>query len=1292
MTSGFGLPLALVALTTWFVTASGLLAASPAGDDASDPVYSGGGNFGGLNGGSGFSDWLNDSEVNDDLAGMFIGDSNSNGGGGGPGINSGENKSFGFYANSGGLSSGTRLFDGVLADNQSFIVDFDNDELDGESTVQGFGLRDADGVTRVEFFVRAGSSAYLINDGETDVDTGVSVTDGGLRLAFTITGEDTYDLSITDLATDSVTELAGRTLGGAPGSRIDRISMYNLNDAADASATKNLFVNNFSVTCASEAECSIVLAEGANPGCPDSDNVFTAPEGAESYTWSLENNTSGAIILGPDNQDVVVVYGGSNPGSYDLVLEMTVDGCDQLCELTVDVANASTPVADSNSPVCEGEDIVLTATEIPDATYTWVGPDFFLASEQNPVVVAATLAAAGEYSVSASVNGCPSDITTTMVEVNALPECLISGTDAVCPGSEQEIYFAPDDQVYYQWTLEGDAELISSDAGGFIRIVPAETGSYTLTLVIRDNSGCDVTCVKEVTIGDTTPPELYCPEDVTLEPGSDTSPDAVGQAEVSDLCDPEPVLTYEDQEFEGDCPGSVIIERTWTATDVYGNSDSCLQTIIVRDSEAPSMEIPPEMYAGCGDDTSPESLGFPVVTDNLDTEPVVSYTDEIYYIDCDYQYVIERLWVAEDVCGNTSEGIQTIIVDDNGRPEVTVPADASIAADADASPEALGYATAIDNCDPEPGVDFYDNVIESGCPGRYVIERVWVALDSCGNDTEAIQTITVGGEGAINLELPSDAAIGCDADTSVGTLGEATASDELGQPVSLDFADEIVPADCGGRYIILRTWTAQSECGDIAQAVQTIVVDDTTMPVVTAPADAAVACGADIGTAVLGEATAMDNCDSEPSVSFDDVIIDGICGSSYVIERVWRATDQCGNIGEAVQTITVQDLVPPEVIAPDHAVVACGGDTSPAALGTAVASDNCEPEIALTYRDVIVDGDCDGSYIIERVWRAEDGCGNAAEATQTITVQDTEAPVLSTPPDVTVGCGVSTDPANTGAATASDACSGVASLTYADDVDGTTISRTWTAVDGCGNRASAVQTIITSGGGNTPPIITSPGDQVVVVTCGQPVVFTVPTASSECDPNVTVVCQPASGTALGAGVNVITCTATDSAGNKSTATFSVTVLSPLRVVFQSPLKDDNKANNIETDADIVNKFKSGATVPHKIKLYDCNGVDVTAKMANLVDVKLDVSLRIYAQPSQSTLLLDVWEIYSGVGGPNGKMVFQGGQFQYNLRTLLYLPNTIAMPWFFRSHVTVAYKSAPNIIVGQEDALLESSLK
>ncbi|HKG58779.1 MAG TPA: DNA/RNA non-specific endonuclease, partial [Pyrinomonadaceae bacterium] len=178
----------------------------------------------------------------------------------------------------------------------------------------------------------------------------------------------------------------------------------------------------------------------------------------------------------------------------------------------------------------------------------------------------------------------------------------------------------------------------------------------------------------------------------------------------------------------------------------------------------------------------------------------------------------------------------------------------------------------------------------------------------------------------------------------------------------------------------------------------------------------------------------------------------------------------------------------------------------------------------------------------------------SAAATVSIVVNDTVAPVINAPANITVNtgagattCGAVVTETQLGTATATDNAGSVSiarSGVPAGNVFpvGTT-TITYTATDDAGNTSTATQTVTVVD--NTVPTITAPAPTSVNAdTTGHaliPNVVAGTTASDNCGP-VTVTQSPLAGTIVGVGTHTITITARDGAGNRSTATTTFTVV------------------------------------------------------------------------------------------------------------------------------------------------------
>jgi hypothetical protein len=140
----------------------------------------------------------------------------------------------------------------------------------------------------------------------------------------------------------------------------------------------------------------------------------------------------------------------------------------------------------------------------------------------------------------------------------------------------------------------------------------------------------------------------------------------------------------------------------------------------------------------------------------------------------------------------------------------------------------------------------------------------------------------------------------------------------------------------------------------------------------------------------MDDASATDNC-GEVSIAVEVVTTPGDCAGNYTITRTFTATDDCGNSSSATQTITVQDTTAPMLSIPADYTAECDEEL---VFDDASATDNCGT-VTITVEEVTIDTECAQEYSIERTFTATDDCGNSSSATQTITVEDTTAPIIT---------------------------------------------------------------------------------------------------------------------------------------------------------------------------------------------------------------------------------------------------------------------------------------------------------
>ncbi len=254
-------------------------------------------------------------------------------------------------------------------------------------------------------------------------------------------------------------------------------------------------------------------------GCSVSDSTFVTvnplPAGityssnspvCAGDTLKINSNsiTSGAYFTwtGPNgtiyNQNSFVIPTATTAGGGRYALAISYNSCIVYDTLTVLIRPLpATPVAVSNSPLCAGATLNLTASDsTAGAGYVWTGPGFS-SMQQGPQISNITYADTGIYTVSAILNGCYSASPTIHVALKPSPAGSAASNSPICAG-DTLLLSASSSQlgVVYRWS--GPLSFTSAHADTSVyNANTAATGTYSVLLSLN---GCTTSLAVPVTI------------------------------------------------------------------------------------------------------------------------------------------------------------------------------------------------------------------------------------------------------------------------------------------------------------------------------------------------------------------------------------------------------------------------------------------------------------------------------------------------------------------------------------------------------------------------------------------------------------------------------------------------------------------------------------------------------------------------------------------------------------------------------------------------------------------------
>ena len=854
--------------------------------------------------------------------------------------------------------------------------------------------------------------------------------------------------------------------------------------------------------------------------CP-ADGMAVASDGSglscEAFV-SLEP----ATFISNCNTDVVITNdsefadasGADASGIYPVgttVVEFTAtDACNNTNTCTINVV-----VTDEMGPTCNLQDVTVSVVsggsvqidfdDIDNGSTDACGGAVTAVSISPNTFTCADIGSVNFVTViiqdeSGNQTTCTDNVEVTVVDVEA-PICNTQNITVSIEQGTTSVSINPSDVDDGSTDACGTASLVSVSPDTFDCTT---LGDNEVILTVTDQSGNTSTCTATVTVEENVAPECNAgSQTIEIDENGIATVDAEALgAGSTDACGM--IVSYEVDPATFTCEDLGSNEVTLTVTDAFGNSSSCLGTVIVEENDAPlcvtqditvnilegetSVTIEPEdvddgSSDGCGIATLVSVVPNTFTCEDLgDNEVVLTVTDQ----DDNTSTCTAIVTVGDLVPPTCNAGTLTLSIDDTGA--VTITAEEIDNGSTDECGEIVAYSVSPDTFDC---TDAGDNTV------------ILTVTDNNGNSSTCEGTVTVEDKVApicntqdITVSLDENGAVLINAtqvnDGSVdGCTGLSSDLQSLAvSPFSFNCED------IGENIVVLNVIDMN---GNSSTCEATVTIEDTTAPMCTLQ-DITVSLTDDQGVTVTGEQFdngSVDECggplDFEVTPNMFDC--DDFGDDNPVVVTV---TDQFGNATTCTANVVVEDNIEIQCITQDITVSL---DESGFVLITPEMIDNgstagCDQPVTLSLdRDDFNCNDASFGAITVTLTVFVDATGESSECTATVTVIDDIVPTITCMDDVTVECEDFTGDldtyGNVDNIVVNDNCAAgleTVELAVIEDINVCgvgTYTRTFQVTDLAGNSASCTQ-VVTVELGDNPLIeddLTFPPDTLIFGDC-----------------------------------------------------------------------------------------------------------------------------------------------------------------------------------------------------------------
>lgn len=307
--------------------------------------------------------------------------------------------------------------------------------------------------------------------------------------------------------------------------------------------------------------------------------------------------------------------------------------------------------------------------------------------------------------------------------------------------------------------------------------------SFLVILRAFDCHGNVNFCMASVKVFDTSPPNIICPSDLTINCTESSVADSTGFAIATDICGIDTIF-FSDSTILTPCKTGSIF-RKWFAIDNSGNLATCIQKISIVDLTPSQITFPGDISISCSLKPDSTLTGSPTAVDDCSIFQI-NHSDLFFSPSnaCDF---INRTWTVKDICKNlTFSSIQKITLSDTNAPNWVTPQgslDITVECDKDAT---VPVPVAVDDCTIS-NITVNTFISNMGCKNKYTKTVTYRAFDGCENASPPfVVKIVVNDNKKPTL-------LNCPKDTIVNS-----------------------PLDSCNKFIVFPPVTATDNCGEIS--------------------------------------------------------------------------------------------------------------------------------------------------------------------------------------------------------------------------------------------------------------------------------------------------------------------------------------------------------------------------------------------------------------------------------------------------------------------------------------------